>query len=103
MLHAPACDDLAGVAAALTALDQARKKPELRHFGVLLTRAEEEGFSGRSAPARRAPVPDDSRLLSIETSRSFPDSPIGDGPIVRVGDLSSVFDPSSPTGHRGGA
>lgn len=92
LLHAPACDDLAGVAAALTALDQARKKPELRHFGVLLTRAEEEGLLGAIAAARDGTCPDDSRILSIETSRSFPDSPIGDGPIVRVGDLSSVFD-----------
>ena len=92
LLHAPACDDLAGVAAALTALDQARKKPELRHFGVLLTRGEEEGMLGAIAAARDGTCPDDSRLLSIEMSRSFPDSPIGDGPIIRVGDLSSVFD-----------
>jgi endoglucanase len=92
MLHAPACDDLAGVAAALTALDQARKKPELRHFGVLLTRAEEEGLLGAVAAARDGTCPDGSRVLSIETSRSFPDSPIGGGPIIRVGDRSSVFD-----------
>jgi putative aminopeptidase FrvX len=92
LLHAPACDDLAGVAAALTALDQARKKPELRHFGVLLTRAEEEGMLGAIAAARDGTCPDDARLLSIEMSRSFADSPIGGGPIVRVGDHSSVFD-----------
>jgi putative aminopeptidase FrvX len=92
MLHAPACDDLAGVAAALTALDHARKKPELRHFGVLLTRAEEEGLLGAIAAARDGTCPEGSRLLSVECSRSFPDSPIGDGPIVRVGDYSSVFD-----------
>lgn len=92
LLHAPACDDLAGVAAALTALDLARKKPELRHFGVLLTRAEEEGMLGAIAAARDGTCPEGSRLLSIEASRSFADSPLGDGPIVRVGDLSSVFD-----------
>ena len=92
LLHAPACDDLAGVAAALTALDQARKKPELRHFGVLLTRAEEEGLLGAIAAAREGTCPDGSRLLSIETSRSFADSPIGGGPIIRVGDRSTVFD-----------
>lgn len=91
-LHAPACDDLAGVAAALTALDTARRKPELKHFGVLLTRAEEEGLLGAIAAARDGTCPDGSRILSIETSRSFPDSPIGDGPIIRVGDKSSVFD-----------
>jgi endoglucanase len=31
-------------------------------------------------------------VLSIECSRSFPESPLGGGPIVRVGDASSVFD-----------
>lgn len=92
LLHAPACDDLAGVAAALTAIDQARKKPELRHFGVLLTRAEEVGLLGAIGAARHGTVPDGARILSVETSRSFPDSPIGAGPVVRVGDLTSVFD-----------
>ena len=91
-LRAPACDDLAGVAAALTALDQARRKPELAHFAVLLTRAEEEGFIGAIAACKLGTIPDGARLLSIETSRSFPDAPIDGGPIVRVGDLSSVFD-----------
>ncbi len=92
LLHAPACDDLAGVAAALTALDHARKRPELRHFGVLLTRAEEEGLVGAIAAAREGTCPDGSRVLSVECSRSFPDSPVGAGPIVRVGDRSTVFD-----------
>ena len=91
-LRAPACDDLAGVAAALAALDHARRKPDLNHFGVLLTRAEEEGFIGAIAACKLGTIPDGSRLLSIETSRSFPDSPIGGGPVVRVGDFSSIFD-----------
>lgn len=91
-LHAPACDDLAGVAAALTALDTARRKPELKHFGVLLTRAEEEGLLGAIAAAREGTCPDGSRVLSIETSRSFAESPIGGGPIIRVGDRSTIFD-----------
>lgn len=92
LLHAPACDDLAGVAAALTAIDQARKKPELKHFSVLLTRAEEMGLLGAIGAARDGTLAEDSRVLSIETSRSFADSPIGAGPVVRVGDRSSVFD-----------
>ena len=92
LLRAPGCDDLAGVAAALTALDRARKKPELNHYGVLLTRAEEVGLVGAIAAGELGTIPDSARLLSIETSRSFADSPIGDGPIIRVGDRSSVFD-----------
>ncbi len=91
VLRAPACDDLAGVAAAIVALDKARKDPALNHFGVLLTRAEEEGLLGAIAACELGTIPDRARLLSIETSRSFPDSPIGGGPVVRVGDRSSIF------------
>lgn len=89
---APACDDLAGAAAALAALDRARGDAERRHFGVLLTRAEEVGFVGAIGAARDGTLPGGSRVLSIECSRSFPDSPLGAGPVVRVGDASSVFD-----------
>ncbi len=92
LLRAPACDDLAGVAASLVALDRARRKPHLNHFGVLLTRAEEEGLLGAIAACELGTIPDGSHLLSIETSRSFPDSPIGGGPVIRVGDRSSIFD-----------
>lgn len=91
-LRAHACDDLAGAAAALAALDVARRDPELGHFVVLLTRAEEEGFIGAIGAARSRSVPKSSTILSIETSRAFADSPIGGGPIIRVGDRSSVFD-----------
>lgn len=90
--HAHACDDLAGVAAALAALDRSRPDPTLRHFAVLVTRAEELGFVGAIGAARDNTLPDDARVLSIECSREFADSPIGGGPVVRVGDASSVFD-----------
>src|SRR5690606_8534498 len=81
---ATACDDLAGVAAALGALDRARNEPALRHFAVLLTRAEELGFVGAIGAARDGTLPAGARILSIECSRSFADSPLGAGPIVRV-------------------
>lgn len=91
-LLAPACDDLAGAAAALAALDRSRGDSRLRHFAVLLTRAEEVGFVGALGACEAGTLKEGSRILSIECSRSFPDSPIGGGPIVRVGDASSVFD-----------
>ena len=93
LLHAPACDDLAGVAAAICALDNIKKLPALGNVGVLLTRAEEIGFVGAIAAAKNRSVPKSSRLLCLETSRSFPESPIGGGPILRVGDKTSVFGP----------
>lgn len=89
---APACDDLAGCAAALAALDRARANPALRHFGVLLTRAEEVGFVGAIHAAKVGTVPEDTRLLSIEASRASIEAPVGAGPVIRVGDASTVFD-----------
>jgi endoglucanase len=89
---APGCDDLAGCAAALAALDRARRLPELAHFGVLLTRAEEMGFVGAIHAATSGVMPAEARILSIETSRASADAPLGKGPVIRVGDASSVFD-----------
>lgn len=92
LFRAPACDDLAGVAAALGALDRARGRDDLRHFGVLLTRAEEVGLIGAIHAAKQRTIPKGSRLVSIETSRELPTARIGDGPIIRIGDRSTVFD-----------
>jgi len=91
-LMAPACDDLAGAAAALAALDRARVRADLPHFGVLLTRAEEMGFVGAIHAAVTGSIPADARLLSIEASRASVDSPLGNGPVIRVGDAITVFD-----------
>lgn len=92
LLHAPGCDDLAGVAAALSFLDRARKRDGLGHVGVLLTRAEEVGLVGATAACRDGGIRADARLICLETSRSFAESPIGGGPVVRVGDRLTVFD-----------
>lgn len=89
-LAARACDDLAGAAAALSALDVAVGKG-INHFLVLLTRAEEVGFVGAIAACELKTIPAGARVLSIECSRASGDAPVGGGPIVRVGDASSVF------------
>lgn len=98
-LYAPACDDLAAVAAALAAFDLLgrvggggkRRRPDVR---VLLTRAEEVGLIGAIAACRSGIIPAQARIIVLENSRSSAaDSPIGAGPIVRVGDLASTFDP----------
>ncbi len=92
-LRAHACDDLAGVAASLAVLDRARSREELSDVGVILTRAEEMGFIGAIGAAKGARIPAHSRLVCLEMSRELPDAPIGAGPVVRVGDASSVFSP----------
>ncbi|HUG32863.1 MAG TPA: M20/M25/M40 family metallo-hydrolase [Acidimicrobiia bacterium] len=92
LFRGPACDDLAGAAAALAALDKARHDSALRSFGVMLTRAEEVGLIGAIHAAKHRTIDDDARLLSIETSRELPNARIGDGPIVRIGDRATIFD-----------
>ena len=94
LLHTRACDDLAGVAAALAAMDVLRRRRGMDHVGLLFTRAEEVGFIGAIAAAKGGRIPKDARLICLETSRSFAESPIGGGPIVRVGDKTSVFEPT---------
>jgi len=91
-LRAPACDDLAGCAAALAALDRARERENLNHFGVLLTRAEEMGFIGAIHAAKHRSIPLAARILSIETSRASADALLDGGPVIRVGDATTVFD-----------
>ncbi|PKM97481.1 MAG: hypothetical protein CVU79_08180 [Elusimicrobia bacterium HGW-Elusimicrobia-3] len=92
--YTQACDDLAAVAAALTAYDGISRDEKLAHTALLFTRAEEVGFVGAIGAARGGTIPKNARLVCLECSRSFPhDSPIGGGPIVRVGDRMSVFTP----------
>jgi endoglucanase len=93
-LYAHACDDLAGVAGALAALDAIRRRKDACPAGVLLTRAEEIGFVGAIAACRRRTVPGKARVICLENSRSFAESPIGGGPILRVGDKATVFSPA---------
>ena len=98
-LKTNACDDLAAAAAALVAFDRIRKRKGCEHVGLLFTVAEEVGFVGAIEVAKNALssrgglITKSARLICLENSRSFPESPIGGGPIVRVGDRISVFSP----------
>ena len=94
LAHTHACDDLAALAAALVAYDAISRDAACAHVALLFTRSEEIGFIGAIGAARGGTVPQGARLVCLENSRSFPhDSPIGAGPIVRVGDRLSVFTP----------
>jgi putative aminopeptidase FrvX len=95
VLHTNVCDDLAAAAAALSAFDVLRGLDGDRHdVRLLFTRAEEIGFIGAIGACKDKTMPMDARVIALENSRAFADSPIGGGPIVRVGDRMSVFSPS---------
>ncbi|MBX3321460.1 MAG: hypothetical protein KF757_00570 [Phycisphaeraceae bacterium] len=97
VLHTNACDDLAAVAAALSTMEELRSVRDageaVGDVRLLFTRAEEIGFVGAIGASRDETMPKNARVIALENSRSFADSPIGGGPIVRVGDRVSVFSP----------
>jgi putative aminopeptidase FrvX len=89
------CDDLSGAAAALQMLDLLSGQPTTATVGVLLTRAEEEGFIGAIAASLQPKLLRRSdRLVAIECSAAQPFAPQGKGAIIRVGDRTSVFNSS---------
>lgn len=97
LVHTHACDDLAALAAAISAMDVLLERGINTDARLLFTRAEEVGFIGAIAACRpereQRLMPMHARVIALENSRSFADSPIGGGPIVRVGDRLSVFSP----------
>jgi len=99
-IYTQAADDLIGVFAVTSiALDLFRRtRRDLPPFLGLLTRGEEVGFVGAIAHlelgwvkgARRPVV-----AISLETSRALPNALVGKGPVVRLGDRRTVFDPDA--------
>lgn len=89
--HTKAADDLVGVCAILRGLRLARRS------GVvgLLTRAEESGFHGALHVIRKKLLdPRKALVVSVETSAELPGARPGGGPVVRLGDRTTVFDPA---------
>ena len=87
-----ACDDLVGVAAALSTLVQLKQSGARVNARALLTRAEEVGFHGTLLLAKSGIISRDTLILSLETSREMPPVQMGQGVIIRVGDRASIFD-----------
>ena len=92
-IYARGCDDLAGAAAMLSAIDELARTRGSCDAYFLFTRAEEVGFIGAIAAARRKTIPARCFVVAMETSSERPDARLGDGPILRVGDRTSTFTP----------
>ena len=91
-IHARACDDLIGCAiivAMFMELEEAQA--ECSCLG-LFTRAEEVGFICAMKLADSGCLPGDLTIISLETSAERPPAKMGGGPILRVGDKTSIFD-----------
>lgn len=94
LIRSRVVDDLAGVAAALALFDAVDRIDPRRRVDVRgqFTRAEEVGFVGALAVAKAERLPPGARIIAIEASMALPDAPQGAGPILRVGDRTSIFD-----------
>jgi putative aminopeptidase FrvX len=93
-VYARDCDDIAGCAGMLTLLERLSRKKARAEVYCLFTRAEEVGFIGAIGAAKARTVSKRWPIIAIETSSQLPNALIGDGPILRVGDRMSVFEPS---------
>ncbi len=94
VVHARACDDLAGCAAVLATLDRTASARMPGTLVGLFTRAEEVGLRGASAAARQRLLPEGALVVAVETSSMAGGrAEQGAGPIIRVGDATHVFSP----------
>lgn len=91
-VRARVCDDLVGCAAILAMFMELEERGVEATVHGLFTRAEEVGFVGSIELAKRWPFPKDLCFVSLETSSPRGGTEMGKGPVVRVGDRSSVFD-----------
>jgi len=93
-LFARSCDDVAGTAVALAAIELLHAAKAKTDLTVLLTRAEEIGFVSGQDSCKAGTIPEKSLLIGIEASRAQPSAMPGDGAVIRVGDSLRNFDPS---------
>ena len=93
-LHARVCDDLVGVAAGLKTLAELSLSNQSLKAGILLTRAEEVGFAGMLGALNENYLSKKDIYVNIECSSIRAGALLGGGPIVRVGDRITVFDPN---------
>jgi len=94
-----ACDDLAGVACGLHYLRRLCLADEPIRAGLLLTRAEEVGFGGMAAVVDGPLLNRSDVYVNIECSNAaVASAEVGGGPVIRVGDRLSIFDPEVTAG-----
>ncbi len=94
LVSARGCDDVAGVASALCALEQLASRKADADVTALLTRCEEGGFVGALAACKAGTIPRGARVVAIETSQAQRWAPLGGGMVIRVGDKMRTFDSS---------
>lgn len=93
-IYSRACDDLIGCAAIVAMMQELEENSVNGCVLGLFTRAEEVGFVGAIQLAKSNLLPKNIIVISLETSAEKPPAKMGAGPIIRVGDRTSVFEPT---------
>ncbi|MDP6550276.1 MAG: hypothetical protein QF659_09415 [Dehalococcoidia bacterium] len=91
LLRMRAADDLAGCGAILAALSRLSGNPPPGDVFGVFTRAEEVGLIGARLLAESGTLPQNTLIVSVESSRTLPGAEIGGGPVIRVGDAGLTF------------
>ena len=91
VVHMRACDDLAGCAVILAVMEALGFSDAASDVYAVFTRAEEEGLIGARLIAAAKILPQDTLVVSVESSRALPGAVHGAGPIIRVGDAAVTF------------
>jgi putative aminopeptidase FrvX len=92
LIYTKAADNLINCAVLLAVLDQLGKKKVDADFRAVFTRAEEVGLAGATGLVRSKAVPKTVPIVVLEASKELPGAIMGSGPVIRVGDIISVFD-----------
>ena len=87
-----AADDLAGCGAILSALERLVTSRAEADFIAVFTRAEEGGLFGARLMAEAGALPENTLVVSVESSPLIPGVEQGKGPVVRTGDRVYTFD-----------
>jgi endoglucanase len=100
IIHARACDDLIGCAAIVAMFKELEESGAECSCMGLFSRAEEVGLVGAMRLAASGMIPEEITIISLETSAERPPAKMGEGPILRVGDKSSIFDSAATAALR---
>ena len=93
-LGSKALDNLLSCVAILAALARLRRRRATADVLGVFTRAEEVGFVGAGGVLRSRALAASRPLVVLETSQASALAPIGQGPVLRVGDRMTTFDPA---------
>jgi len=91
LIETKGADDLVGCAVILTALKELKRRGLRPGLRAIFTRAEEQGFIGTLGMIYGGLLPASTKIISIETSKALPGVVFGGGPVIRLGDRTSMF------------